>query len=122
MTDLVASATDTYAERVAERGDDLAPAERRVAELLVDLGPEATLRPAAALAEQLGTSDATVVRTAKSLGYSGLAELRRALAAYGDNPPQGVRLRRTLEQSPGDDLFTSAIRNQFSALESLARN
>lgn len=119
---LVASATDTYAERVAERGDGLAPAERRVAELLVDLGPEATLLSAAALAEQLGTSDATVVRTAKSLGYSGLAEMRRALAAYGDNPPLGERLRRTLEQSPGGDLFASAIRNHLSAIETLTRN
>lgn len=118
----VASATDTYAERVAARGEELAPAERRVAELLLDLGPEATLLSAAALAEQLGTSDATVVRTAKSLGYSGLAELRRALAAYGDNPPLGERLRRTLEQTPDDELLAAAIRNHLSALETLTRN
>ena len=122
MVKSVASATDTYAERVAERGAELAPAERRVAELLLDLGPEATLLSAAALAEQLGTSDATVVRTAKSLGYSGLGELRRALAAYGDNPPLGERLRRTLEQTPGDELFASAIRNHLSALDNLSRN
>jgi DNA-binding MurR/RpiR family transcriptional regulator len=119
MTLEVASATDTYAGRVAARSDALAPAERRVAELLLDLGPEATLLSAAALAEQLGTSDATVVRTAKSLGYSGLAELRRALAAYGDNPPLRERLRRTLEQTPGDELFASAIRNHLAAIESL---
>jgi DNA-binding MurR/RpiR family transcriptional regulator len=117
-----ATDTDTYAERVAERGEALAPAERRVAKLLLDLGPEATLLSAAALAEQLGTSDATVVRTAKSLGYSGLAELRRALAAYGENPPLGERLRRTLEQTPGDELFPAAIRNHLSALETLTRN
>ena len=127
MTKLVANATDanatdTYAERVAARGDDLAPAERRVAELLVDLGAGATLLSAAALAEQLGTSDATIVRTAKSLGYSGLSEMRRALAAYGDNPPIGERLRRTLEQSPGSELFAAAIRNHLSAIETLTRN
>jgi DNA-binding MurR/RpiR family transcriptional regulator len=122
MTQTVAVATETFAERVAERGDELAPAERRVAQLLLDAGPQATLLSAAALAAQLGTSDATVVRTAKALGYSGLAELRRALAAYGDNPPLGERLRRTLEQSSGDELLTSAIHNHFSALESLTRN
>jgi DNA-binding MurR/RpiR family transcriptional regulator len=122
MAQSVATATDTFAERVAERGEELAPAERRVAQLLLDVGPEATLLSAAKLAAQLGTSDATVVRTAQSLGYRGLAELRRALAAYGDNPPLGERLRRTLEQGPGDELFTSAIRNHFSALESLTRN
>ncbi len=122
MAQSVASATDTYAERVAERAGELAPAERRVAELLLDLGPAATLLSAAALAEQLDTSDATVVRTAKSLGYSGLAEMRRALAAYGDNPPLGERLRRTLEQTAGDELFAATIRNHISAIESLTRN
>jgi DNA-binding MurR/RpiR family transcriptional regulator len=122
MPTSVASATDTYAARVAERGEDLAPAERRVAAQLLDLGPEATLLSAAALAVRLGTSDATVVRTAKSLGYSGLAELRRALATYGDNPPLGERLRRTLEQVPADELLASALRNHLTALETLTRN
>ena len=118
----VANATETYAERVAERVERLAPAERRVAELLLDLGPEATLLSAAALAEQLGTSDATVVRTAKSLGYGGLAELRRALAAYGDNPPLGERLRRTLAETPANELLAGAIRSHLSSLETLTRN
>ena len=122
MASTVANATDSYADRVAARGEQLAPAERRVAELLLDLGPEATLLSAAALAEQLGTSDATVVRTAKSLGYNGLAELRRALAAYGDNVPLGERLRRTLEQAPGDELFSTAIRNHLLAIETLTHN
>lgn len=119
----VASATDTYAERVAARSEELAPAERRVAEHLLDFGPEATLLSAAALAEQLGTSDATVVRTAKSLGYSGLAELRRALAAYGgDNPPLRERLHRTLEEAPGDQLLAAAISHHLAALETLTHN
>jgi DNA-binding MurR/RpiR family transcriptional regulator len=122
MAQRVANTTETFADRVAERGEALAPAERRVAEFLLDLGSEATLLSAASLAEQLGTSDATIVRTAQSLGYSGLAELRRALAAYGESPPIGERLRRTLEQTPDDDLFPSAIRNHLSALETLTRN
>jgi DNA-binding MurR/RpiR family transcriptional regulator len=122
MADLVANATETFADRVAERGEALAPAERRVAEFLLDLGPEATLLSAASLAEQLGTSDATIVRTAQSLGYRGLAELRRALAAYGESPPIGERLRRTLEQTPDDELFPSTIRNHLAALETLTRN
>ncbi len=122
MAKAVARATDTYADRVSERSDELAPAERRVAALLLDVGPEATLLSAAALAEQLGTSDATVVRTAKALGYSGLAELRRALAVSGDNPPLGERLRRTLDQTPGDELLASSIRNHLAALDLLTRN
>lgn len=124
MGTTVANATvlDEFGDRVAMRAEELAPAERRVAQLLLDLGPQATLLSAAALAEQLGTSDATVVRTAKSLGYSGLAELRRALAAQGNNPPLDERLRRTLEQTSSDDLFASVIRGQLAALEALTRN
>ena len=122
MVHSVARATETYADRVAERGEALAPAERRVAELLLDLGPEATLLSAAALAERLGTSDATVVRTAQSLGYSGLAELLRALAAHSENPPLGERLHRTLEQTSQDELFPAAIGNHLAALETLTRN
>jgi DNA-binding MurR/RpiR family transcriptional regulator len=122
MARAVANATESYAQRLAERSDALAPAERRVAEHLLELGPAATLLTAAALAEQLGTSDATVVRTAKSLGYSGLSALRRALAAYADNPPIGERLRRTLEQTPDHDHLGGSIRNHLSALDGLTRN
>ena len=122
MTLAVANATDSYADRVAERAEDLAPAERHVALSLADLGPEAALLTAAALAEELGTSDATVVRTAKSLGYSGLADLRRALTTQSENPPLGERLRRTLEQTPSDDPLSSAVRNHLSELDSLGRN
>lgn len=118
----VANATDTYDERVAERGDLLAPAERRVAELLGDLGPTAVLLSAAALATQLGTSDATIVRTAKALGYSGLAELRRALASSTESPALRERLRRTLDEAAGDRLFAAAIGRHLDAVETLTRN
>jgi len=122
MDTAVANATDSYGDRVADRAEGLAPAERHVALSLADLGPEAALLTAAALAEQLGTSDATVVRTAKSLGYSGLADLRRALTMQSENPPLRERLRRTLEQTPSDDPLSSAVRNHLSELESLGRN
>src|SRR5258706_16052914 len=109
MEQIVATATDDFADRLAARAAELAPAERRVADRLLDLGPEATLLSAAALAKRLATSDATVVRTAKALGYSGLADLRRALAAYGTNPPPGDPLRRTLDQTPREAGFAAAI-------------
>jgi DNA-binding MurR/RpiR family transcriptional regulator len=114
--------TETFSERVTDRSRDLAPAERRVADGLLDLGLDAALLSASALAERLGTSDATVVRTAKSLGYAGLAEMRRALAAGASNPPPGERLRRTLNQTPREQIFTAAVGQQLTALDALARN
>ncbi len=122
MGNIVATATDSFATRVAERGDDIAPAERRVATGLLELGAEASVLSAAVLAERLGTSDATIVRTAKALGYSGLAELRRALVAHPHEPPIGERLRRSLEQAPREELFSTAISNHLAALEALTRN
>ncbi len=122
MDRAVANATDTFADRLVDRAEHLAPAERRVADGLVELGSDATLLSAAALAQRLGTSDATVVRTAKSLGYSGLAELRRDLAADGANPPPGERLRRTLDRTPRDQLFPTAIGSHLGALDALVRN
>jgi DNA-binding MurR/RpiR family transcriptional regulator len=122
MQGVVANATEGFADRLAERDPHLAPAERRVAEQLLDLGPEATLLSAAALAEQLGTSDATVVRTAKAMGYSGLGELRQALAAQGVNPPPGVRLRHTLDHMSGEELFAATITSHLGALDALVQN
>jgi DNA-binding MurR/RpiR family transcriptional regulator len=121
MQTLVANATDELAERLAG-STSLAPAERRVAEGLLDLGPDAALLSAAAIAARLGTSDATVVRTAKALGYAGLADLRRALATRAPEPPIGERLRRTLEQAPPEELLAASLDRHLAALDTLSRD
>lgn len=117
----VATATDDLGERLA-RSENLAPAERRVAESLLDFGPEEALLSAAALADRLGTSDATVVRTAKALGYRGLAELRRAIATRSPEPPLRERLRRTLEQAPTDQILAASLDRHLAALDALTRD
>jgi len=63
---------------------------------------------ASAMADRLGVSDATVVRTAQALGYSGLPELRRALAGQVDDLTLDERLHRTLAQGDADVLATAA--------------
>jgi DNA-binding MurR/RpiR family transcriptional regulator len=118
----VATATTDLARRVADEADGLAPAERRFAIWLLDAGPDASLLSAAAMAEVVGISDATVVRAAKALGYSGLAELRRALTAHGREPALTERLQRTLEQSSQDDLFSAVIKNHTTAVDALVRH
>src|SRR5262249_33634261 len=51
------------------------------------------------MAQQLGTSDATVVRAAQSLGYSGLPELKRELVdALRSRVTPALRLGRSLEE------------------------
>jgi DNA-binding MurR/RpiR family transcriptional regulator len=100
--------------------DALRPAERMVAQYLLDAGPEALVMSAAALAERLGTSDATVVRTARSLGFGGLGELRRALALRGAHEPRlAERLQRTLTDTSPDALLANGIENLRAGLQTL---
>lgn len=65
-------------ERLRERGSALSRAERVVAEFLVTVPVEdLPFLGAARIAELTSTSDATVTRTARRLGFSGLPELKR---------------------------------------------
>jgi DNA-binding MurR/RpiR family transcriptional regulator len=70
-----------FEDRVAAHLDAMSPAEQRVARVLLDAREDVLVASAASLAVKAQTSDATVVRTVKSLGFSGMDELRRLLAA-----------------------------------------
>jgi DNA-binding MurR/RpiR family transcriptional regulator len=71
----------TLQQRVAERAAGLSPAERRAAEYLRDHPADVVFASASELGARTGTSDATVIRTARALGYSGLPELRHSVGA-----------------------------------------
>jgi DNA-binding MurR/RpiR family transcriptional regulator len=122
VADTTDSGIASFEERLANRFDHLAPAERRVAEQLIHLGPAALVLSAAALGEQLGTSDATVVRTAKALGYRSLAELRQSLAAETVTTSPAERMRRTLGHAEPRDLLANFAVEQIASLEALTRN
>jgi DNA-binding MurR/RpiR family transcriptional regulator len=82
-------------DRITGRLALLTAAERKVAEYLRNHGPDAIFATAGQIAAAAGTSDATVVRTARSLGYSGLLELRHSLTrqvvrATAPAPPPGT--------------------------------
>ena len=84
---------------------ELSPKERSVAEFYADHGEEAAFLSAAEIARRLGTSDATVVRAVKALGYSGIPELRRELIdALRARATPAVRLGRSLEDAGADPL------------------
>jgi DNA-binding MurR/RpiR family transcriptional regulator len=101
---------DTIAERVLAAARQLSARELAVAKFLQSNREEALIASAAALAKQTGTSDATVIRTARTLGYSGLADLRRKLAAElkVDLSP-AARLRRTLGEVRRDGATALAV-------------
>jgi DNA-binding MurR/RpiR family transcriptional regulator len=93
----------SFKERIAGRVGQMSPAEQRVARFFDDNREEVLITSAAALAEKALTSDATVVRAAKALGFAGLDELRRALAAeLRRSLSPAERLTRTLGEVGGN--------------------
>lgn len=77
---------------------DLNPSELRVAVYISNNRHHALHASSQEIAEKSKTSDATVVRTAKSLGFTGLAALRRALASELEaGIPPANRIKWTVE-------------------------
>lgn len=66
-------------ERVAALADNLSASERTVAEFMAAYPQVVVSCSASELGERTGTSDATVVRTTKALGYQGFRELKRSV-------------------------------------------
>jgi DNA-binding MurR/RpiR family transcriptional regulator len=74
------------------------------------------------IASAVGTSDATVVRTAKSLGYESLRSLRQALADDNDDAELSARLRATIAGDPeAHDVLAGAAHRQLQALDGMLR-
>ena len=100
--------TGSLQQRVAAVADRLAPAERHVAEYMRDNAYDVAFASAGEIGANAGTSDATVIRTAKALGYSGLPELKRvvgsALAALGRPPDLLHRRIETVSGGAADTL------------------
>jgi DNA-binding MurR/RpiR family transcriptional regulator len=119
------TAAPTFEERIAERLGLMSPAEQRVVRFFRDNREEVLIASAAALAAKAETSDATVVRAAKALGFSGLEELRRTLAdELRRSLSPAERLTRTLGEV-GDSLsaaFEVTLDIHLQSLESLRRS
>lgn len=66
----------TLTETIADAGDRLSPAERRVADAIVTDPSRVAFGTVASLAEHAGVSGPSVVRLAAKLGYDGFASLQ----------------------------------------------
>lgn len=114
-----------FEDNLAERFERLSPAEQRVAAFFRDKSEDVLISSATALASRTGTSDATVVRTAKALGFAGLADLKRVLAGeMRQRLTLADRMERTLEET-GDDpasAFTLVMSIHEQSLASLRRS
>jgi RpiR family transcriptional regulator, carbohydrate utilization regulator len=95
----------------------LSEAEQRVAGAILERPTEAVFLPVKELAQRVGVSEATIVRCCRSLGYSGLRELKLALAAETLTAPRHV-IHETVE--PGDSVLAVVRKVLRSAQEAIA--
>lgn len=101
----------------------LSPAEVQVVQYFRENREEVMVASAAMLASRIGTSDATVIRAVKALGYPGLDALRQHLAAeLRRNLTPASRLARTLGEMGPHSAFSTTIDIHVNALEDLRRD
>ena len=107
MHDGLSIQQETFAARMARLGGSLGAAGQRVAGFHRWETRDGVGRFRAGTGANAGTSDATVIRTIQTLGYAGLADLKRALAASLDlNATPADDMRRTLADL-GEDAMQS---------------
>jgi DNA-binding MurR/RpiR family transcriptional regulator len=115
---------DPFAERLRELGPGMSPAARRVSRFIAGNRAIALGASAADLAERVGTSDATVVRAVQAMGFTGMPELKRALAdaLAGDPANPAEAMRRTLAELVQDSgqAVDHALDVQREAVDALA--
>ncbi|GAA1640695.1 MurR/RpiR family transcriptional regulator [Actinoplanes couchii] len=81
----------------------LSPAEQRVARVIIEEAATASRLTITDLAERAGSSETTVIRFCRAMGFAGYSELRLTLAAEAGRRDEAVE-QVGGDISPGDDL------------------
>jgi DNA-binding MurR/RpiR family transcriptional regulator len=108
LTAQAAAPPGTELDRLLRRANtQLGDAGLRVAKFIDQNRQLVLASSAAALGARIGTSDATVLRTIQTLGFGGLADLKRAILNAGTASTPADDMRRTLvdlEKTTGEAL------------------
>ena len=102
-------------ERIGSARETLSPAERRVANVVLENPRTALNDPVAAIARLAGVSQPTVIRFCRSLGFEGLADFKLKLGSglTGTLPLQRTQVRR---QDATPDLCAKVLDNTISSI------
>jgi DNA-binding MurR/RpiR family transcriptional regulator len=113
----------TFNQRINSRLDQLTKSERKIADYLQRSFEEAAFFSAAELAERLNLSEATVVRFAQSIDFSGFPELRQCLQElFKEKVTHATRLRKKLaELSPEAHIFEQVMAMEMEYLTDAMR-
>ncbi len=106
---------------INKRYNTLRKSEKRVAEFVQDHLDEVVLLPLQGLAKKCGTSDATVLRFCRSLGYLGFSEFKASLVPELLRSGQQVYMDIAQDQDP-ENIKNIFLRNIHQQLDSTLRN
>ncbi|MFD7260600.1 MurR/RpiR family transcriptional regulator [Streptomyces sp. NPDC059874] len=106
--------------RVRGLGPSMTRSVRSVAEAVVSDPAGCAQLTVTALAERTGTSEATVVRTARLLGYPGYRDLRLALAALAARQESGAAPAVTVDIAVDDPLAEVVAKLAHEEAQTLA--
>jgi DNA-binding MurR/RpiR family transcriptional regulator len=109
----------SFLRRLRDRG--LSPKQRLLARYIADHYRTAAGQTAAEVAASNGTSEATVIRLARELGYDGFPELRRQLHHMVREDLTSLELLARERARPGRtrDALTNVIETEMSHLQAL---
>lgn len=108
-------------ERISERLEQLSASEARVAQFIMNNTQQAILLSSARIASLTGTSDTTVVRMSRVLGFSGWAELKRSLGSqivFSTHPAKRLATRLTVTRNASASELAKTVFEE--AIERLA--
>ncbi len=107
MNEKVSTLNEDFSKLVRTRFDQLTKSEKRIARYLLRNTDEVAFMAAAELADRLGLSEATVVRFARSLNFSGFPEMRTACqVSFRERVTHASRLSGKLSELRQDgDIF-----------------
>lgn len=91
VTTILSAPLGSIAASVQSKSDRLTPGETRIAEVLIELGPELIYRSVSDVAEQAGCAISSVVRCCQSLGFKGFQDLKIAFNREGITPTQTLQ-------------------------------
>ena len=107
-----------FEERVQKRYQFLTDNQKKVAEWFLAKGHEAAFLTTAQLARQAKTSEATIVRFARALGFQGYPDLQKELQRDIKNelsPPKA--LRDSILKEHGQDIYSKVFEIEYQNLK-----
>src|SRR4030042_6724585 len=117
-----------FSQIISERYNQLTKSEKRIANYLRKNQEESAVLAAGEIADRLGLSEATLVRFARTLGFSSYPAMRTVLQeAFRRRVTHSARLRGRLEDlRQGGDIFERLVVSEMDyltqALDTVDRN